>query len=99
MGIDDRLQRRKRRGDERRQRDLLNHPPLGLNKDPVLMCKLPIFKLVFLKFLYIFPQMFLLPIFNIFFLKCFYSQFARKQASKQQPKKLERGEMRERKTQ
>jgi hypothetical protein len=31
MGIDDRLQRRNR-GDERRQRDLLNLPPLGLNK-------------------------------------------------------------------
>jgi hypothetical protein len=50
MGIDDRLQRRKRRGDERRQRDLLKHPPLGLNKDPVMMCKLPILKIFSLKF-------------------------------------------------
>jgi hypothetical protein len=27
----------KRRGDERRQRDLFDHPSLGLNKDPVMM--------------------------------------------------------------
>jgi hypothetical protein len=60
----------------------------GLNKDPVMMCKLPIFGIVFLKFLYSFPQMFFTP-----------NLLASRKASKQQPKKLERGEMRERKTQ